>query len=132
MVIFDSVLDEPYWTARLCNPNESKEVKRDLNVALTRARSKFVLIGSSEWLNHRAKPTSGLGQLWHYMKDHADLVSALELVEVGFAGRVAQASATYHVPGGADAPTHAILDESSFFDFFLRTCAMRRKAFSGS
>jgi KaiC/GvpD/RAD55 family RecA-like ATPase len=118
LIIFDTVLDEPYWTARLCNPNQSKEVKRDLNVALTRTRSKFVLVGSSEWLNRRAKPTSGLGQLWHYLKDHADLVSALELVEVGFAGRVAQASATYRVPGSANIPAHAILDEDDFFDYF--------------
>lgn len=118
LIIFDTVLDEPYWTARLCNPNQSKEVKRALNVALTRARSKFVLIGSSEWLNRHAKPTSGLGQLWHYLKNRADLVSASELVEVGFAGRVERASATYHVPGGLDAPAHTILDESKFFDFF--------------
>lgn len=118
LIIFDAVLDEPYWTARLCNPNQSKEVKRDLNVALTRARSKFVLVGSSEWLNRHAKLTSGLGQLWHYLKDQADLVSASELVEVGFAGRVAQALATYRIPGGADAPAHAILDEDEFFQFF--------------
>lgn len=118
LIIFDTVLDEPYWTARLCNPNQSKEVKRDLNVALTRARSKFVLVGSSEWLNRHAKATSGLGQLFHYLKDHADLVSASELVEVGFAGRVAQVSATYRVPGGAVAPAHAILDENGFFQFF--------------
>jgi hypothetical protein len=52
------------------------------------------------------------------LKDHADLISALDLVEVGFASRVAQGSATYHVPGGADAPVHEILNENTFFDFF--------------
>jgi hypothetical protein len=119
LIIFDTVLDEPYWTARLCNPNQSKDVKRDLNVALTRARSKFVLVGSSEWLNRHAKPTSGLGQLWHYLKDQADLVSASELVQAGFVGRVAHASAMYRLPGGADAPAHAILDENDFFEFFF-------------
>jgi len=118
LIIFDTVLDEPYWTARLCNPNQSKKVKRDLNVALTRARSKFVLVGSSEWLNRHAQPTCGLGQLWHYLKDEADLVSASGLVEVGFAGRVARASGAYRVPGGANAPAHAILDENEFFQFF--------------
>jgi hypothetical protein len=127
LIVFDAVLDEPYWTARLCNPNQSKEVRRDLNVAVTRAKSKFVLVGSSEWLNRHAKPTSGLGQLWHYMKDHADLVSALELVKRGFAGRVAEASATYRIPGGENVPAHAILDERDFFELFfkdLRTAAV--------
>ena len=119
LIIFDTVLDEPYWTARLCNPKWSSEVKRDLNVAVTRARSKFVLVGSSAWLNHRAGPTSGLGQLWHHLKDHAVLVSALEMVKVGFAGRVDRASATYRIPGNTNVPAHSILDENEFFDFFL-------------
>ncbi|MCG3131997.1 MAG: ATP-dependent RecD-like DNA helicase [Phycisphaerae bacterium] len=131
LIIFDTVLDEPYWTARLCNPNQSKEVKRDLNVAVTRARSKFVLIGSSEWLNRHAKPTSGLGQLWHYLKDHADLVSALEMVEVGFAGRVAQASATYHIPGSANVPAHSILDEDNFFDLFFKDLRAAKESVFG-
>lgn len=131
LIIFDSVLDEPYWTARLCNPKQSKEVKRDLNVAVTRARSKFVLVGSSEWLNRRAKPASGLGQLWSHLKDHADLVSALELVESGFAGRVAQASATYRVPGNETVPAHAILDEDAFFDFFSRDLSAAEESIFG-
>jgi hypothetical protein len=131
LIIFDTVLDEPYWTARLCNPNQSKEVKRDLNVAVTRARSKFVLVGSSEWLNRHAKPTSGLGQLWHFLKDHADLVSALELVEVGFSPRVAQASATYHVPGSANVPAHSILGENEFFDFFFNDLRAAKESIFG-
>jgi len=118
LIILDSVLDEPYWTARLCNPNQSKEVKRDLNVALTRARSKFVLVGSSQWLNRHANPTSGLGQLWHYLKDHADFEPALDLVEVGFFGRVVQATSTYRVPSNVNSAVHEILDENKFFDFF--------------
>ena len=131
LIIFDAVLDEPFWTARLCDPNHSKDVKRDLNVAVTRARSKFIFVGSSEWLNTRAKTTSGLGQLWHYLKDHADLVSATELVEVGFAGRVAHASATYCVPGGADTPAHSILDENRFFEFFSTDLREAEKSIFG-
>ena len=119
LIIFDSVLDDPYWTARLCNPNQSNEVKRDLNVALTRARSKFLLVGSSEWLNRHAKPASGLGQLWHYMKDHADLVSAHDLVEAGFAGRVADdRPLAYRVPVQSKSTVQEILDETTFFERF--------------
>ena len=121
LIIFDSVLDEPYWTARLCNPNQLKEVKRDLNVAVTSAQSKFVLVGSSEWLNAHAKPTSGLGQLWHYMKDHADLISAYDLIEAGFAGRVAHLAVnTYRVPVNSDGPVLERLDENTFSERFAR------------
>ena len=44
LIIFDTVLDEPYWSARLCTPRDSNSVKRDLNVAVTRARSKLLLL----------------------------------------------------------------------------------------
>lgn len=119
LIIFDSVLDEPFWTARLCNPNQSREVKRDLNVALTRAKSKFVLVGSSQWLNRHAKPTSGLGQLWHYLKDHADLIAAHEVVEPGLAGRVAvKGSSEYRIPQGTEGAVLQRLDERTFFDRF--------------
>src|SRR5476651_1571700 len=74
---------------------------------------------------------SGLGQLWHYLKDHADLVSALEMVEINFSGRVAQASATYHVPGSANVPTHSILDESKFFYFFFNDLHAAEKSIFG-
>jgi len=119
LIIFDTVLDEPYWSARLCNPKQSAEVKRDLNVALTRARMKFILIGSSEWLNHHAKPASGLGQLWHYMKDHADLVSAHDIVEARFIDRVGSSIAdAYRVPDQGGIAVHEILDDTTFFDQF--------------
>ena len=121
LIIFDSVLDEPHFTARLCNPKRAKEVKRDLNVAVTRAKCKFVLVGSSEWLNRHAKPTSGLGQLWHYMKDHADLVAADELLDVGFAGRVANSGASTHcIPVKSGGPVLERLNENTFFDRFSR------------
>ncbi len=125
LIIFDTVLDEPYWRARLCNPNQSKEVKRDLNVALTRARSKSVLVGSFEWLNRHAKPTSGLGQLWHYLKDHAELVSAHNLVEGGFAGRVADDRAhAYGVPAQGESPVQEILNETTFFERRIWTATL--------
>ena len=59
LIIFDSVLDEPYFSARLCNPRDANDVKRDLNVAVTRAKNKFIFVGSSEWLNKHANPVSG-------------------------------------------------------------------------
>jgi len=77
LLIFDSVLDEPYYAARMCSKKDIKNVKRELNVACTRAKNKFVFVGSSEWLNKCAKPPSGLGELWEYLKK-AELISVNE------------------------------------------------------
>jgi hypothetical protein len=121
LIIFDSVLDEPYYSARLCNPKVTKEVFRDLNVAVTRAKNKFVFIGSSEWLNKYAKPASALGRVWSFLKGPADLLSALDLVGNDFRQRVASCSsetATWDIPKGERGYTIQILDDESFFGHF--------------
>ncbi len=118
LVIFDSVLDEPYYAARLSNPKAFDDVRRELNVAVTRARNKFIFIGSSEWLNKHAKPASALGYLWSYLKGPAVLLSALDFVGNEFRNRIASISTE---PSAWDIPkddTIRVLDETSFFDCF--------------
>jgi len=121
LIIFDTTLDDPYFTSRLCNPDSREDVRRDLNVALTRARSKFALVGSSVWLHRHARSGSGLGEFWQYFVASADLVSATELVEAGFAGRVAdRRPGGYTVPLKDGESSHEILDERTFFPRFAR------------
>lgn len=121
LIIFDSVLDEPYWSARLCAPNCFKDVIRDLNVAVTRAKSKFVFVGSSEWLNGHARPASGLGHLWEFLKERADLIPADDHFKRCMAQPMSGVSLTTHgwrLPCPAGSPVHQILDEISFFARF--------------
>lgn len=121
LIIFDSVLDEPFWSARLCTPRDTKDVKRDLNVAVTRAKNKLVFIGSSEWLNKYARPASGLGQLWEFLKDHADLISAVQLVKLETFQRVFDRfvhETGWNVPHIERGYAFEHLDEESFFSRF--------------
>jgi len=123
LIIFDSVLDEPYYTARLCNPKVAEDVLRDLNVAVTRAKNKIVFIGSSEWLNKHARPASALGRMWSYLKGPADLLSALDLIGNDFRQRVASTSgepAAWDIPKGEKGYTIQVLDDESFFDHFIK------------
>lgn len=123
LIIFDSVLDEPYYTARLCNPKVTEDVLRDLNVAVTRAKNKFVFIGSSEWLNKHARPASALGLMWNYIKDSADLLSALNFIGNDFRQRVASTSSepsAWDIPKGEKGYTIQVLDDESFFDHFTK------------
>lgn len=120
LIIFDSVLDEPYYTARLINPKDYDDVRRELNVAVTRAKNKFVFIGSSEWLNKCAKPASALGDLWSYLKGPAVLLSALDFIGNEFGNRVASISTeptAWSIPKG---DTIQVFDETSFFDCFAK------------
>ncbi|MGQ0569192.1 MAG: AAA domain-containing protein [Armatimonadota bacterium] len=121
LIVFDAVLDEPYWSARLTTPSDADDVKRELNVAVTRARHKFVFLASSEWLNKHAKPASALGQLWWFLKDRAPLVSARDVVEFGFAQRALAATSDapgWRLPSEAGVAVHEILDETTFFQRF--------------
>lgn len=134
LIIFDSVLDEPYWSARLANPRNSNDVKRDLNVAVTRARSKFVFVGSSEWLNKHAHPASGLGQMWSFLKDRSELVSAVDLVELGFHQHVAGGAVDkngWQLPSSGESPVHEILDAEHFFDRFASDVNTASKSIFG-
>lgn len=123
LIIFDSVLDEPYYSARLCTPRDASGVKRDLNVAVTRAKNKFIFVGSSEWLNKHAKPVSGLGQMWEFLKDRADLIAALELVRLEHFQRVFDQhirETGWNVPREEEGYTFEHLDETSFFERFTK------------
>lgn len=121
LVIFDSVLDEPYYSARLCNPRDAGEVKRELNVAVTRAKHKFIFVGSSEWLNGHAGSVSGLGQMWQFLKNRADLISALELVKLERFQQVFEQhirETGWNVPLEQTGYRIEHLDETSFFQRF--------------
>jgi len=123
LIIFDAVLDTPYWTSRLTNPNNVSEVIRDLNVAITRAKEKFIFVGSSAWLNKHAKDVkSALGRMWDYLKEQADLVPALELVKSnGFFERAldtAKPPSGWTPPEVNGKPKWQKLDETTFFAHF--------------
>ncbi len=124
-IILDSVLDEPYYSARLCDPRNLGEILRELNVAVTRSRFKFVFIGSSEWLNKHASAASALGKLWIHLQNNAEFVPAAELVESGFGQRVQErySSEAWQLPISDDDHVHQVLDENTFFEYFL--CDLR-------
>jgi hypothetical protein len=120
LIIFDSVLDEPYWSARLCNPRDHDDVIRDLNVAVTRARQQLIFVGSSAWLNAHARGPSGLGTLWEILKERARLVPAYDLIErTSFAAALhGQAAEGWRSDDRQSEPMSEILDEESFFPRF--------------
>lgn len=135
LIIFDSVLDEPHWASRLTNPADFDDVLRDLNVAVTRAKHKLLFVGSSDWLNKHARPTSALGRLWAFLKDRADLISAVEFVGQGFAQRVlgVRGETSWSVPESpkSDQPVHELLDENSFFGRFIQDLQSARRSIFG-
>jgi hypothetical protein len=122
VIIFDSVLGEPHWTARLTDPHQFTEVRRDLNVAVTRARHQFVFIGDARWLSKNARPSSGYGQLWKHLLERATILKASDLVDVGLRSRTA--SSASEAMGWTLRPERAaVLTEVDFYPSFTADLA---------
>ena len=118
VIIFDSVLGEPHWTSRFTNPLDWQEVKRDLNVALTRARYQFVFVGDSRWMNKYARAGTGYGKLWSFLSKRAAKLQATDILGEGFKERIAKTVAG--VKGWeVKATDKAIpLSETEFYGYF--------------
>ncbi len=118
VVIFDSVLGEPHWTARLTDPHQFREVRRDINVAVTRTRHQFVFVGDAAWMKKNAKAESGYGKLWNHLTGSAAVLDATNLLGEGFRERVAQSASASQAwstekPKGAE-----LLTEATFYPAF--------------
>jgi hypothetical protein len=119
VIIFDTVLGEPHWTSRLTNPYHIKQVRRDLNVAVTRARHQFLFVGDSKWLNQHAKPASAFGRLWQYLSQASVHLNACSLLGPGFRERVAVNSSRAQGWGvSAASKSVTLLTETDFYSSF--------------
>ena len=63
VIIFDSVLSDPFWTAKFVTPRLTEEVLKDLNVAVTRAKHRLVFVGDFNWLRKHAGGATAMGKL---------------------------------------------------------------------
>ena len=119
VIIFDSVIGHPHWTSRFTNPLSWFEVRRDLNVAITRARHQFVFLGDSRWLRTNARPGTGFGKLWPYLNERAVHLTAREILGHGFEERVAKSIPEIK---GWDLKTSnkaVLLTEADFYEYLM-------------
>lgn len=120
IVIFDSVLGEPHWTARLVDPHSKADVVKDLNVAVTRARHQLVFIGDGAWLDRKAKPSSALGLLWSHLRATAPILDVRLLLGSGVTEKLDDENLGYVGWGTPRSPGPVILyDEKTFYKAFI-------------
>lgn len=118
VVIFDSVLGDPHWTSRFTNPTDWPQVRRDLNVALTRARHQFIFVADTRWLRKYAKSGTGYGNLWAFLDKAAVKLKATDVVGRSFKEAVAQTAAEVEGWGIKSAKNVELLTETDFYGTF--------------
>jgi len=90
VVILDLVNDEPHWRVRMFNPKYDRGVKRLLNVAVTRARRRLIVVGNFDYIASKAKKAFLGRELIPFLRKHYPCVDACELVPAGLAARTAE------------------------------------------
>ena len=90
VVIFDTVVDEPHWRVNLFMPSINEDIRRLLNVAITRAQSRLVLVGDFPYIHKQAKKAV-LNDLIEMAEKRGSKVEAMDVLQVGLSARAARA-----------------------------------------
>jgi len=93
VVIVDLVNDEPHWRVGLFNQANDETTCRLMNVALTRARRRLVIVGDINY-NRRQASHAFIGKyLLPFLTKHHKVIDADNLVPSGLTARAARAQA---------------------------------------
>lgn len=118
LVIFDLVNDEPHFRVGMFIPALDEDMKRLINVALTRAKRRLFVVGDFDYIQKLAKNAFLGGELIPFLKERFPCVDANSVVPYGLASRSADAQAK--VFGGkveSDAD-RIIMTQDRFYPFF--------------
>jgi len=90
VVIFDMVADEPHWRVNLFMPDWDDQLERLLNVALTRAKTRLIVLGDFDYCqSHGKKAFLGKSLLPFLLKKYPR-VDASRIIPEGLASRAAK------------------------------------------
>lgn len=118
LVIFDLVNDEPHFRVGMFIPALDKDMKRLINVALTRAKRRLFVVGDFDYIQKLAKKAFLGSELIPLLKERFPCVDANLVVPHGLASRSADAQSK--VFGGkveADSD-RVIMTQDRFYPYF--------------
>jgi len=118
LVIFDLVNDEPHFRVGMFIPALDEDMKRLINVALTRAKRRLFVVGDFDYIEKLAKKAFIGAQLIPFLKDRFPIVDARLVVPYGLAARSADAQSK--VFGGKVEPNadRIIMTQDRFYQSF--------------
>ncbi|MFW9831911.1 MAG: AAA domain-containing protein, partial [Candidatus Thorarchaeota archaeon] len=120
IVIFDMVNDDPQWRVAMFIREFDKVTKRLLNVALTRARRRLIIIGDFEYMTKLSKKSFVGSRLIPFLRDNYTCVDALNIVKAGLAAKAAKAyTAVYG--GNVEPDKNRLVMTHEHFYTFLRS-----------
>jgi len=91
VVILDLVCDEPHWKVGMFIPKLDQTTMRLLNVALTRAKHRLIIVGNFDYISKHAKRAFIGAKLIPFLRENYPLVDAKDIVPAGLAAKAAKA-----------------------------------------
>jgi len=120
VVIFDLVNDEPHWRVAMFTPKYDDNMKKLLNVALTRAKHRLIIVGDFEYISKRAKKAFVGAKLLPFLLERFPVVDSLDIVKSGLAARTAKAQVAV-LGGDIEATENRIVVTQDYFFRYLRS-----------
>ncbi|HLB70537.1 MAG TPA: AAA domain-containing protein [Candidatus Methanoperedens sp.] len=102
VVIFDLVADEPHWRVNLFMPDLDEQLKSLLNVGLTRAKFRLIILGDFEYCQSHGKKAFLGKTLIPFLLKNYPRTDAAQLFPEGLAAKAAKAQMS--MLGGAIEP----------------------------
>lgn len=115
VVIFDLVADEPHFRVNLFMPKLNEEIKRLMNVALTRAKFRLFVLGDFDYCRSHASKAFLGKRLLPFLLKSFPRINASDIVQEGLAARAAKAQMT--LLGGEIEPDseRVVMTQADFF-----------------
>jgi hypothetical protein len=117
VVIFDLVVDEPHWRVGLFMESLDEANRRLLNVALTRAQDRLVIVGDFNYARRNGKKAF-LSRLLGYVSERYPTVAATDLVTAGLAARAAHAQRTVYGNTPEPDADRMVMTQEDFDSYF--------------
>jgi len=117
VVILDLVNDEPHWRVAMFIPDFDETTRRLLNVALTRARHRLIVVGDFDYISKHARKAFVGSKLIPFLRDRYPVINPLDVLPEGLTARAAKAQAAGF--GGTVEPDHdrLVVTQDHFFQF---------------
>ena len=114
VVIFDLVNDEPHWKVGLFIPDGDETTMRLMNVAITKAMRRLVVVGDFSWQDKLARNGPFMERLLDALRTRGAMRDVKEVIEPGIAGR-AGAVAPSVVASPPPSEDHLVVPQDDFY-----------------
>ena len=115
VVILDLVNDEPHWRVGMFDARRDLDTGKLLNVALTRAKRRLIVVGDFAYIERQARKDSLLRRLLAFLKARHPVVDASSVVPAGLAGRASESLRNNSASREEAVPPQVVLTQERFY-----------------